>query len=191
MPSVLVELGFLTNPTEEDYLISNQGQDYMASALFRAFRDYAEHWFSLESAVQKPPVDKGPQEGSNGEAPAPDAPSDSTPDATGIDHAEQATPPSWFDALTHQCNTGICFTVQAASSRSGAPLQSEGFDIPHVTQERSRGVYKYRVGSSPSYEDACHMRDTLRVKGFPDAFVVAFEDGSRIPLEDAIRRQRK
>jgi N-acetylmuramoyl-L-alanine amidase len=40
MPSVLVELGFLTNPEEEDFLISNKGQEYMASALFRAFRDY-------------------------------------------------------------------------------------------------------------------------------------------------------
>ena len=32
MPSVLVELGFLTNPKEEDFLRSEQGQDYMASA---------------------------------------------------------------------------------------------------------------------------------------------------------------
>ncbi len=40
MPSVLVELGFLTNPEEEDFLMSKKGQEYMASALFRAFRDY-------------------------------------------------------------------------------------------------------------------------------------------------------
>ena len=33
MPSVLVELGFLTNPKEEDFLRSEKGQDYMASAL--------------------------------------------------------------------------------------------------------------------------------------------------------------
>ena len=52
MPSVLVELGFLTNPKEEDFLHSEQGQDYMSSALFRAFRDYAKQWFSLEAAVQ-------------------------------------------------------------------------------------------------------------------------------------------
>ncbi len=42
MPSVLVELGFLTNPKEEDFLNSEQGVTYMASALFRAFRDYKE-----------------------------------------------------------------------------------------------------------------------------------------------------
>ncbi|MFT5970182.1 MAG: N-acetylmuramoyl-L-alanine amidase [Flavobacteriales bacterium] len=42
MPSVLIELGFLTNPDEEDFLNSKQGQDYMASAIFRAFRGYKE-----------------------------------------------------------------------------------------------------------------------------------------------------
>ncbi|PCJ80170.1 MAG: hypothetical protein COA49_09305 [Bacteroidetes bacterium] len=42
MPSVLVELGFLTNPEEEDFLQGEKGRDYMASALFRAFRDYRD-----------------------------------------------------------------------------------------------------------------------------------------------------
>ena len=40
MPSVLVETGFITNPAEEKFLKSNQGQDYLASAIFRACRDY-------------------------------------------------------------------------------------------------------------------------------------------------------
>lgn len=40
MPSVLIELGFLTNPKEERFLNSKQGKEYMASAIFRAFRDY-------------------------------------------------------------------------------------------------------------------------------------------------------
>lgn len=40
MPAVLVELGFLTNPNESDFLKSERGQAYMASAIFRAVRDY-------------------------------------------------------------------------------------------------------------------------------------------------------
>lgn len=40
MPSVLVETGFITNPTEEKFLNSKLGQDYLASAIFRACRDY-------------------------------------------------------------------------------------------------------------------------------------------------------
>tara|TARA_Y100000385_G_scaffold290388_1_gene363306 strand:- start:7573 stop:8664 length:1092 start_codon:yes stop_codon:yes gene_type:complete len=42
MPSVLVELGFLTNPKEEDFLNSEQGKTFMASALYRAFKSYRE-----------------------------------------------------------------------------------------------------------------------------------------------------
>ena len=40
MPSVLTETGFITNPAEEKYLNSKQGQDYIASSIFRACRDY-------------------------------------------------------------------------------------------------------------------------------------------------------
>ncbi len=40
MPSVLIETGFISHPDEEKYLASQQGQDYLASAIFRAFRDY-------------------------------------------------------------------------------------------------------------------------------------------------------
>lgn len=40
MPSILIETGFITNMTEEKFLNSKQGQDYIASAIFRACRDY-------------------------------------------------------------------------------------------------------------------------------------------------------
>ena len=40
MPAVLIEAGFLTNPKEEDYLNTVEGQSHIASAIFRAFRSY-------------------------------------------------------------------------------------------------------------------------------------------------------
>lgn len=40
MPSVLVEVGYLSNKTEEKYLNDPLGQTYLASAIFRALRDY-------------------------------------------------------------------------------------------------------------------------------------------------------
>jgi N-acetylmuramoyl-L-alanine amidase len=40
MPSVLIETGFITNTSEEKFLNSKQGQDFLASAIFRACRDY-------------------------------------------------------------------------------------------------------------------------------------------------------
>jgi N-acetylmuramoyl-L-alanine amidase len=40
MPSVLVETGFLSNEKEEKYLLSDQGQDLLASGIYRAFKEY-------------------------------------------------------------------------------------------------------------------------------------------------------
>lgn len=40
MPSVLTETGFITNLAEERFLNSKEGQEYLASAIFRACRDY-------------------------------------------------------------------------------------------------------------------------------------------------------
>jgi len=40
MPSILIETGFITNPDEEKYLMSKEGQEYIASSIFRATREY-------------------------------------------------------------------------------------------------------------------------------------------------------
>ena len=40
MPAVLLELAFVTNPTEHKYLASEAGQDEIAGRLFKAFRSY-------------------------------------------------------------------------------------------------------------------------------------------------------
>ena len=55
MPSVLTELGFITHPSEEKYLNSKEGQDYLASAIFRACREYISETESRSgiSAVKK------------------------------------------------------------------------------------------------------------------------------------------
>lgn len=47
MPSVLIELGFISNPAEERYLNSKQGQTYLASAIFRSIKAYKEEVESL------------------------------------------------------------------------------------------------------------------------------------------------
>ena len=44
MPSVLIETGFLTNKEEEKFLNSAVNQDYMASAIYRAFKEYKQEF---------------------------------------------------------------------------------------------------------------------------------------------------
>lgn len=52
MPAVLIEAGFLTNPKEEDYLNTEEGQSHIASAIFRAFRSYYNEQTDLISEVE-------------------------------------------------------------------------------------------------------------------------------------------
>ncbi len=47
MPSILVETGFLTNSADERNLNDELKQDYIASGIFRAFRDYKEEMDSM------------------------------------------------------------------------------------------------------------------------------------------------
>ena len=47
MPSLLSEIGFISNPTEEKFLASEKGQDLIATSLFKAFKDYK---FEMENS---------------------------------------------------------------------------------------------------------------------------------------------
>ncbi|MAR20988.1 MAG: N-acetylmuramoyl-L-alanine amidase [Flavobacteriales bacterium] len=54
MPSILVECGFLTNPKEEDYLQTDQGQNQIAMSIFEAVKNYKlslESSFSLNNII--------------------------------------------------------------------------------------------------------------------------------------------
>jgi N-acetylmuramoyl-L-alanine amidase len=42
MPSALIEVGFLTNRNEEKFLNDKSGQSYMASGIYKAFREYKQ-----------------------------------------------------------------------------------------------------------------------------------------------------
>lgn len=44
MPAILVETGFLTNREEARFLASDRGQDYIASGIFRAVREFKEEY---------------------------------------------------------------------------------------------------------------------------------------------------
>ena len=49
MPGVLVEVGFISNKSEERFMASENGQVYLASAIFRAIRDYKERFDARNS----------------------------------------------------------------------------------------------------------------------------------------------
>ena len=44
MPSILIELDFISNPTEEQYMLSKEGQDSFANAICKAFGAYKANY---------------------------------------------------------------------------------------------------------------------------------------------------
>ncbi len=50
MPGILVEAGFISNQREEEYLMSETGQAHIASAIFRAFREYKDEQDAMAAA---------------------------------------------------------------------------------------------------------------------------------------------
>jgi N-acetylmuramoyl-L-alanine amidase len=48
------------------------------------------------------------------------------------------------------------------------------------------GLYKYTVGDSENYYEIYRLRKTIAEK-FPEAFIIAFKDGSRMNVNEAIR----
>ncbi|MCD4694660.1 MAG: N-acetylmuramoyl-L-alanine amidase [Bacteroidales bacterium] len=60
MPGILVELGFLSNPTEEKYLLLEESQVYLASAIYRAFKEYKEE-FEEENKDLRAVVEPNPE----------------------------------------------------------------------------------------------------------------------------------
>ncbi len=52
MPGILIELGFLSNPSEERFLMSEKGQVFMASAIYRAFKAYKIEFEKENKSVQ-------------------------------------------------------------------------------------------------------------------------------------------
>jgi N-acetylmuramoyl-L-alanine amidase len=65
MPSILVELGFINNAKEEQFLNSEKGQTQMALALYRAFEEYKREFESENHTASKPTATEKPASNDN------------------------------------------------------------------------------------------------------------------------------
>ena len=53
------------------------------------------------------------------------------------------------------------------------------------------GTYKYFVGNTSSKVEADKLKKKMREKGFNGAFVIAFKDGIRINVKEALSLQNE
>lgn len=93
--------------------------------------------------------------------------------------------PNAAPALAVEDAKGLLFTVQIGvynTPRSSALMQNLE---PLNTQLTERNQLRYSLGRFDNVQDAIVQRDQVKVKGFPDAFVVAYFNGARVSISEA------
>jgi N-acetylmuramoyl-L-alanine amidase len=179
MPSVLIELGFISNKEEEDFLNSSKGQVYMASAIYRAFKDYKIKLEGIDTSKKAEPKESKPEQKSESTPtqlapPVPEAPA--TGDVTGLNISEE----------TPTKNADLEYRIQISQSTKKLELKSYNFKgHGNISMSEKSGRYTYYLGHFEEFNDALEFQRELREKDFKDCFMVAFYKGSEISLKEA------
>lgn len=208
MPSVLIELGYISNANEEAFMKSDAGQTKLASAIYNAFSKFK--WEcdrkrgSLSSNRSSAPVplemnDTVIEEDIIKEEPQNTASqTDENIDITApigseeyIRQKRKAEERSKTRISTSQTSTKqaasqsvlegkIIYKIQILSSdRKLSPNSKRFKGYKNIDFFIEKDVYKYTYGESTSFNSIKQKRREI-IKDFKDAFIIAFKDGKRI-----------
>ena len=210
MPSVLVETGFLTNANEGAYLNSKKGQSEMATAIAEAVLEYKNglQTVSLEALttavkespvvtkmaeVKEIPVAADAVEAKNIEEKKEDAAENQTNEASSV----VATPVVKTLSLsapmvenkkeTVKINPGIVFKIQLMAVSKKIPLTADNFKgLSDISTEPVGSLHRYFYGKTPDYKQAKDLLIQAVNAGYLNAFVAAYENGTKISLTKAL-----
>ncbi|MFG6685905.1 N-acetylmuramoyl-L-alanine amidase [Mariniflexile sp. HNIBRBA6329] len=163
MPSVLVEVGFLTNREEGAYLNSEQGQKDMANSVTSAILEYKH---SLDGNVDDFIFYD-------------DAPAVKTEKTIEVPKVSE---------VARTIDSSITYKVQiAATSRAIEPKPNNFKGLKNVTREKEGGLFKYFYGNTSDYNSTKTLEEEAIRKGYKSSFIVAFKDGKKISLNEALK----
>ena len=169
MPSILIELGFISNAAEERFLASENGQVYMASAIYRAFRDFKATYEGENQTVKQETPAEEPKQVAVTETPT-----------------QTAEKPKETAPATNNGTKKVSFKVQFATRDTKVSVKDKDFaKVPEVDVYPYNGAYRYTSGDFRTKQDATVRQAELRRLGYSDAFVVAFINGERATLKEA------
>jgi N-acetylmuramoyl-L-alanine amidase len=165
MPSVLIETGFLTNKKEENFLDDPVNQIKMANSIFKAFQEYKSEIEGINMLV----VDG---------------------ESFSEDIEEQVKKQQM--KTVEEKKDQIYFKVQIETSKDKLKLTDQRFKGLYATEYEQDGLFKYTSGTFENdLKSANDYKNTMRKKGFEHAFVVAFQNGKRIPMTEALKLVEK
>ena len=179
MPAVLVELGFLTNHKEEDFLQSDNGKKLMASAIYRAIKEYKYKRETRDALIQ----DTDEESSTNVE----DSP-ESDANQTEVEEVKGATSIPNESMNAEKSDTKLFFSVQIAVSRNDLDCVPQNFKgLEEIWKEEQYGLFKYYCGKLPSFTETESLRNKV-LESYPDAYIVAFEKDRKIDLNEAKKK---
>ncbi len=161
MPSILVETGFISHQKEEDFLITEKGQDYLASAIYRAIKKYILELEADELLMNQAETLKLTKDSEN--------------------KAKNLM-------QEHPINNSnrIEFRVQITSSSKQINSDHPVFEgYSNIFEYFENGLYKYAVGKFSDYESVKKYQEEVK-SNFPGAFIVAFQDNHRIDIKKVL-----
>lgn len=176
MPSCLIELGFITTPDEERFLNSQDGISRLARGIYNAFAKYKnKHYTSSVVPYVKEESLPEPDREMMAAQTIESKPADSAISATEEVPAKEDT-------------AGMpVFKVQILISNK--PLSANNSLFKGITGVESYvedNYVKYTYGASTDLNKILRVRQHLLEK-FPQAFVIAFKDGEKMDVGQAVR----
>jgi N-acetylmuramoyl-L-alanine amidase len=156
MPSVLIEIGFISNLEEEKYITSERGQNEITEAILNALSRYKVQWEKARIAAKET--------------------SSTTADGSAASYAESSSKPAAAPDKKLQKDR-ITYHVQIFSTskrlKSNAP---EFKGLKNVTCYQAGGSYRYYTGSASNAKELTLLLKETRKK-FRDAFIVKLKNG--------------
>ncbi len=167
MPSVLVELGFISNREEERYMKSVEGQRQLTKSLYDAFCKYKKEYDRKQGAL------------ANSGLKVVNTPANSNQSAGKKNVTTQSNAVSKAGSSTTSKGQ-VIYKVQFLTSSKQLSANSKLFKgYKNVSHYYENGLYKYTYGESTSLEEMKKIRRQV-IKDFKDAFIVAFKDGKKV-----------
>lgn len=203
MPSVLIETGFLTNKDEGSYLNSRKGQQEMGRAIADAIREYRKSVRSEADGAGVPSREADPEPVVPAETPVKEPePVIEKPTEKAVEAVVKAAnePAAQKDqggdatkaaggatALPKDSAPGLSFKVQLIAVSKEPSLKPDDFNgLPNLSVEHFQKVYRVLYGNTTSYAEAQRLQSYASLRGYPSSYIVAYRDGERIPLPEAL-----
>jgi len=184
-PSVLVELGFISNRAEERYLNSESGQQEMATAIYKSFINYKRD-HDRKSGRQTASNYKNSQSNKTDDS----IKNESAKSAyIAVPTTELTATPEVVSNARNATKTPV-FKIQLFASKVKVKSNSANFKgLRHTDYYYESGFYKYTVGEETDFNKIEKTRRNLHSK-FPDAFVIAFVGDKKISVKEALNSNK-